>query len=158
MREGETAALHIYTSVREDAIELFGFPSELEQQLFETLISVTGVGPRMALGMLSAMSVREIASAARDDGARLQAIPGIGRKTAQRIALEVGEKLQELALAAAAEQPAEADAMADVLEGLVALGYSRNDARRAAQEARKSLPRETSAAALLKEAQNVLNR
>ncbi|BCW99116.1 MAG: Holliday junction ATP-dependent DNA helicase RuvA [Armatimonadota bacterium] len=158
MREGETAALFIYTSVREDAIELYGFSSELEQQLFETLISVSGVGPRMAMGMLSAMSVRDIASAARDDGARLQTIPGIGRKTAQRIALEVGEKLQELAIAAAAEQPTEPDAMADVLEGLVALGYSRSDARRAAQEARKKFPQETSAAVLLKEALNVLNR
>ena len=102
-QQGEPVSFHIHTIVKEDAIELYGFANELEQEAFELLISVSGVGPKMALALLSAMSVRELAAAARDDGGRLQTAPGIGRKTAQRIALEVGEKLQELALAAAAE-------------------------------------------------------
>ena len=141
------------TIVKEDAIELYGFANELEQEAFELLISVSGVGPKMALALLSAMSVRELASAARDEGGRLQTAPGIGRKTAQRIALEVGEKLQELALAAAAEEPGQAtDVLSDVIEGLLALGYPRADARRMAQDARKRLPDAGSAAALIKEA------
>ncbi len=148
--EGQSAAFHIHTSVREDAIELFGFREEVEQEVFETLISVSGVGPKMALAVLSALPVRDIAAAAQGDGARLQTIPGIGKKTAQRISLEVGEKLQEAALAAG--DTARPDAMADVVEGLVALGYSRLDASRAASDARTRLPDEQSPAALIREA------
>jgi len=148
-QQGEPVSFHIHTIVKEDAIELYGFANELEQEAFELLISVSGVGPKMALALLSAMSVRELA---RDDGGRLQTAPGIGRKTAQRIALEVGEKLQELALAAAAEEPGQTDVLSDVIEGLLALGYPRADARRMAQDARKRLPDADSAAALIKEA------
>lgn len=155
---GDKASLHIHTSVREDAIELFGFEDELDQQLFEVLITVSGVGSKLALSVLSSMSVRDVASAAQGDGARLQTIPGIGRKTAQRIALEIGEKVQELAMAAAAGGGAQPDVMADVVEGLIALGYSRQDARRVAQDVRKELPDEANAAALLRAALARLNQ
>ena len=151
-QQGEPVSFHIHTIVKEDAIELYGFANELEQEAFELLISVSGVGPKMALALLSAMSVRELAAAARDDGGRLQTAPGIGRKTAQRIALEVGEKLQVLALAAAGEEHGQTDVLTDVIEGLLALGYPRADARRMAQDARKRLPDADSAAALIKEA------
>ena len=156
--EGEGASFHIQTIVKEDAIELYGFLDELDQHAFEILISVSGVGPKMALGVISAMSVRDIAAAASADGTRLQTVPGVGKKTAQRIALEVGEKLQELALVAAAVGPKTADALTDVIEGLVSLGYNRNDARRAAQEAKKKLPDSENAAALLTQALSVLNQ
>jgi len=159
--EGEEVSFHIHTSVKEDAIELFGFATELEQQVFELLISVTGVGPKMALAALSSLSVRDLAASARDDGARLQTVPGIGKKTAQRIALEVGEKLQELSLTAAAEQgqPAGApDVVSDAIEGLVALGYPRADARRAAREARKALPATKNAAELVRQALTYLTQ
>lgn len=150
--EGETVSFHVHTIVKEDAIELYGFTSELDQQAFELLISVSGVGPKMALALLSSMTVRELAAAARDDGTRLQTAPGIGKKTAQRIALEVGEKLQELALIAAVEEPGQPDVLADVIEGLLALGYARADARRMAQDARKRLPGVDNPAAVIKEA------
>jgi len=122
------------------------------------LISVSGVGPKMALGIISAMTVRDIAAAANEDGTRLQTVPGVGKKTAQRIALEVGEKLQELALVAAATGSKTPDALTDVIEGLVSLGYNRNDARRAAQEAKRKLPDSENAATLLTQALAVLNQ
>ncbi len=157
-QQGEPVSFHVHTIVKDDAIELYGFANELEQEAFELLISVSGVGPKIALALLSAMSVRELASAARDDGGRLQTAPGIGRKTAQRIALDVGEKLQELALAAAAGEPAQADVLADVIEGLLTLGYPRADARRMAQDARRRLPDADSAATLIKEALSRINQ
>lgn len=156
---GDSLALHIHTAVREDAIELYGFREEPELHAFEILISVSGVGPKMAVGLLSGLSVRELAQAATDGGARLQAAPGIGKKTAQRIALEVGEKLQELALVAGADTPDEgAGALGDAIEGLLALGYNRNDARQAAQEAKKKLPESANAAAIIREALQSLSQ
>lgn len=150
---GDALSLHIHTAVREDAIELYGFREEAELQAFEILISVSGVGPKMAVGLLSGLSVRELATAASDSGTRLQAAPGIGKKTAQRIALEVGEKLQELAMVAGADSAGEgAGALGDAIEGLVALGYNRTDARQAAQEAKKKLPETANAAAIIREA------
>ncbi len=154
---GDVVSLHIFTSVKEDAIELYGFQEELEEQTFELLISVSGVGPKTALGMLSSMTVRDIAASVRDDGRSLQTVPGIGKKTAQRISLEVGEKLQEIALAAfAAEQAGVSSVLGDVVEGLVALGYTRNNARRAAQDAQKKLPGEENAAVVIREALSLL--
>lgn len=156
---GDSLNLHIHTAVREDAIELYGFREELELQAFEILISVSGVGPKMAVGLLSGLSVRELAQAAAHDGARLQAAPGIGKKTAQRIALEVGEKLQELALVAGADTPDDsAGSLGDAIEGLVALGYNRTDARNAAQEAKKKLPESANAAAIIREALQNLSK
>ncbi len=159
LTEGESAAFHIHTIVKEDAIELYGFLDELEQHTFEILISVSGVGPKMALGMLSGMGVRELAAAAEGDGALLQTIPGVGKKTAQRISLEVGEKLQEVALLASAEgESARYDVMSDVVEGLIALGYNRAHARKAAQDAARAHPEQHNPAAILKDALNMLNQ
>lgn len=157
--EGQEVALHIHTSVREDAIELFGFAEEVEKEVFETLTSVSGVGPKMALAVISAVPVRDLASAVRADGARLQSVPGIGKKTAGRIALEVGEKLQNLALLASADQPAAAhDVLGDVVEGLVALGYSRADAHRSAQSAMKAVGASAEASEVIREALAQLTR
>lgn len=157
--EGQEVALFIHTSVREDAIELFGFSDELERDVFETLISVSGVGPKMALAVISSVSARELGAAVRSDGARLQSVPGIGKKTAGRIALEVGEKLQNLSLLASADEPASRhDVMGDVIEGLVALGYSRADASRAAQSAAKTVGAAAGATEIIREALASLTR
>lgn len=125
--EGTRAVLWIHTQVRDDAIVLFGFPDRDELDAFEKLIAVAGVGPRTALGVLSAMTAPELAEAlASGDLARLQRSPGVGRKTAERILLELKDRLG--AVAAARD-----DARADAESALVNLGYSQRDAARAVE-------------------------
>ena len=91
----EKLSLHIYTHVREDALTLFGFQTPLEKDIFLMLISVSGIGPKLAINILSGIGPDELLGAmARKDAVRLQSIPGVGKKTAERIALELGEKAQ----------------------------------------------------------------
>jgi Holliday junction DNA helicase RuvA len=128
-------ALHIHTHVREDAIALYGFLRKEEKQLFEKLISVGGIGPKLAVTILSGMASGELIAAIRgNDVARLIRIPGIGRKTAERMVLELRDKLEDFGVAAAtaAATPAEED----VLSALVNLGYPRAAAERAVAAAR----------------------
>ena len=90
----------MYTHVREDALQLFGFLTDLEQQLFERLIGISGIGPKLAIAVLSGIDSRELVAAVqRADVARLTAIPGIGKKTAERIVLELKDRLAQLAVA-----------------------------------------------------------
>lgn len=118
----EGAALWTLTRVRDDAIELFGFPERAELAAFERLISVAGVGPRTALAVLSALTPPELAEAVESaDTDRLQKTPGVGRKTAQRIVLELAGKLGESA-------PAGADIRGDAVSALVNLGYPQREA------------------------------
>jgi len=129
---GAEVALHVHTHVREDALALYGFLRGEERQLFEKLISVSGVGPKLAMTILSGMpSAAEIVGAIRSsDVARLTKIPGVGRKTAERLALELKDKLEAFDAApakAAAASPLEED----VLSALVNLGYQRPHAERA---------------------------
>ncbi len=127
---GHEVALHIHTHVREDAIALFGFLRAEEKQLFEKLISVSGIGPKLAITILSGMATAEMVNAIRGNNvARLTRIPGIGRKTAERMVLELRDKLEAFgaAPAVAATTPAEED----VLSALVNLGYQRQAAERA---------------------------
>jgi Holliday junction DNA helicase RuvA len=130
-------ALLVYTHVREDALALYGFISAREKQLFEMLISASGVGPSLALKILSGMSVEELVPAIRgNDLARLTKIPGVGRKTAERIVVELKDRLDAISpdvisKPSAAGGGAPSDIEADVLSALVNLGY---DAR-AAEEA-----------------------
>jgi holliday junction DNA helicase RuvA len=134
---GHEVALHIHTHVREDAIALFGFLRAEEKQLFERLISVSGIGPKLAITILSGMATAEMVNAIRgNDVARLTRIPGIGRKTAERMVLELRDKLEAFgaAPAVAATTPAEED----VLSALVNLGYQRQAAERAVAAAGKS--------------------
>ncbi|MHC4934107.1 MAG: Holliday junction branch migration protein RuvA [Planctomycetota bacterium] len=132
---GEVVPLRITTLVREDAIQLYGFLTEGEQRLFQHLVSVSGVGARMALAVLSGMSVDEAAAAlAGQDVARLQAVPGIGRKTAERLVVELKDRartLLEQAREGAAPAPAAAGVRADVVSALVNLGYPEGPAARA---------------------------
>ena len=127
---GMEVAFHVHTHVREDSIALFGFLRPAEKQLFERLISVSGIGPRLAITILSGMPADEMVGAIRgNDVARLTRIPGIGKKTAERMVLELRDKLQDFgaATAAAPATPVEED----VLSALVNLGYQRASAERA---------------------------
>jgi holliday junction DNA helicase RuvA len=127
---GTEVAFHVHTHVREDSIALFGFLRPAEKQLFERLISVSGIGPKLAITILSGMPADEMVGAIRgNDVARLTRIPGIGKKTAERMVLELRDKLQDFgaAPAAAPASPIEED----VLSALVNLGYQRPAAERA---------------------------
>jgi Holliday junction DNA helicase RuvA len=120
----ESATLWIHTQVRADAIVLFGFPDRLELEAFLKLIAVAGVGPRTALGVLSALTVDELAEAVETgDLPLLQRSPGVGRKTAERIILELKDKMT-VTLAG------RGDLRGDAVSALVNLGYSRRDAQR----------------------------
>jgi Holliday junction DNA helicase RuvA len=131
---GERVTLLTHFIVREDAQILFGFLTHDERQTFRQLIKITGVGPRMALSLLSGLSVGELAQAvARQETARLVKVPGIGKKTAERLLLELKGKLGD---ALAAPASVASDAQADILQALIALGYS----DREAAAALKSLP------------------
>lgn len=132
--------LFIHTHVREDAIELFGFWSEREKLLFEKLIAVSGIGPRLARVILSGMAPDELlASLAAGDAARLATIPGIGKKTAQRMIVDLKDRVQELA-AELPEVAATAPLEEDLVLALVNLGYREAEAQRAVTQARSESP------------------
>ena len=133
---GETMKAYTYFSVREDAMELFGFATPEEKSMFLRLLSVSGVGPKLALSILGAMPLRDLTLAiVTGDAAALSRAPGVGKKTAQRIALELKEKVTESDLeaapAAASLPPAQEDAAAEALAALQALGYTPTEAARA---------------------------
>jgi Holliday junction DNA helicase RuvA len=140
---GSDIALRIHTHVREDALALYGFRTVLEQDLFERLISVSGIGPRVALGVLSGIEPLELMRAIEHaDVARLTAIPGVGKKTSERIVLELKDRLPRVQTAAAAADDAEPAPTAvrdDVLSALVNLGYHRPLAERAVAAAIKNV-------------------
>ena len=131
--------LLIHTHVREDALSLYGFLSAREKHLFELLLGASGVGPTLALKILSGMNVEELVPAIRGgDLARLTRIPGVGRKTAERMVVEMKDKLE--AVAVEAEKPAAASPAgveADVKSALVNLGYDERTAEAAVAEARR---------------------
>jgi len=135
-----TVGLFIHTHVREDAIELFGFWSEREKLLFEKLIAVSGIGPRLARVILSGMASDELlASLAAGDTARLVTIPGIGKKTAQRMIVDLKDRVQDLA-AELPEVAAKAPLEEDLVLALVNLGYREAEAQRAVAQARNEDP------------------
>src|SRR5918995_1438025 len=125
---GEEIALRIHTHVREDALLLYGFATPLEQQLFERLIAVSGIGPKLALAVLSGIEPPDLVRAIeQSDVARLTSIPGVGKKTSERIVVELKDRLPRLHPAVAhAGAAVEASALRDdVLSALVNLGYHR---------------------------------
>ena len=136
-RVGEEATVEIHTHVREDALQLYGFASTDERDLFELLLGVSGIGPKVALAIVSGSPPAELRRAiARDDLARFEAIPGIGRKTAQRVVLELKDKLGAPELAVTVGESFEAR------DALVALGWNVIDADRALGEIDGSLSTE----------------
>lgn len=122
-------ALFIHTHVREDALMLFGFRREQEKQLFEKLISVSGIGPRLAITILSGMQADAAVAAIKGNNlAALTRVPGIGKKTAERMVLELRDKLDAFTAPAAATAVSPVEE--DVLSALVNLGFKREDAER----------------------------
>jgi Holliday junction DNA helicase RuvA len=123
---GSEVALHIHTHVREDVISLYGFLRPAEKQLFEKLMTVSGIGAKLAITILSGMAADEMAAAIRgNDLARLTRIPGIGKKTAERMVLELRDKLPPPAGIASPTAPTMSAVEEDVLSALVNLGYQR---------------------------------
>jgi Holliday junction DNA helicase RuvA len=137
--------LLIHTQVREDAISLYGFLSAREKHLFELLISASGVGPVLALKILSGMSVEDLVPAVRSgDLARLTRIPGVGRKTAERMIVELRDKLAAMEIPDDARKPvATTGAVGDVVSALLNLGYDQHAAEQAVERAGKAGASET---------------
>ena len=129
---GSEVSLHIHTHVREDQIALYGFLRQAEKQLFEKLITVSGIGPKLAVTILSGMPADEMVGAIRGgDVARLTRIPGIGKKTAERMVLELRDKLPVAAAGPAVAAPTLSAVEEDVISALVNLGYQRPAAEEA---------------------------
>jgi holliday junction DNA helicase RuvA len=137
---GAEVKLKVHTHVREDAIALFGFVSQEEKALFERLIAVSGIGPKLAITVLSGLATQDLITAIRSSQAdRLVRIPGVGKKTAERMILELKDKLDGIgstAIAASAEKPAIlSDIEVDVLSALINLGCQRSAAETAIRKA-----------------------
>ncbi|HKO56356.1 MAG TPA: Holliday junction branch migration protein RuvA [Thermoanaerobaculia bacterium] len=155
------AALEVYTHVREDALSLYGFATAEEKIAFEKLISISGIGPTLAQKILSGIDAPDLADAvARGDARKLSSIPGVGKKTAERMCLELRDKLvltdAQRAAAPAAPRPASIDD--DVISALVNLGYKPASAESAVDGARKQLGAEAEFSALLKAALRQLTK
>jgi Holliday junction DNA helicase RuvA len=142
--KNDRVSLHIYTHVREDALCLFGFHTKLERNLFKMLISVSGIGPRLAVNILSGIGPEDLLKAiANGDAMRLRAIPGVGKKTAERIALELKDRAFQLAgdrqeYAPSAVAPGDKSINDDALSALVNLGYPLKSAKKALEKAQSS--------------------
>jgi Holliday junction DNA helicase RuvA len=141
---GSDIALRIHTHVREDALALYGFATSIEQELFLRLIGVSGIGPKLALAVLSGIEPNDLIRAIeRGDVARLTAIPGVGKKTSERIVLELKDRLPRVPAAVAPSADAAGDRSGvrdDVLSALVNLGYHRPLAEKAVAAALKTAP------------------
>ncbi len=156
---GSDISLRIFTHVREDALQLFGFKTARERELYLKLISVQGIGAKSGITMLSGMSADEIVTAIRTNNlVRLTSIPGVGKKTAERMVIELRDKIGELSASAAAGISSAAGSEGspesifdDALSALVNLGYQRNSAEKALQDAAKE-GAETSVQKLLRAA------
>ena len=132
--EGAEVSLYIHTHVREDTLALYGFLRRAEKQLFERLISVSGIGPKLAITVLSGITADALVTALRsNDLTALTRIPGVGKKTAERMVLELRDKLEGLSAAPAA--PPAGRMEDDVVSALVNLGYQRTPAEQAARRA-----------------------
>jgi Holliday junction DNA helicase RuvA len=139
--KGAQASLHVHTHVREDALLLFGFHELAEKRLFEKLLTISGIGPKLAITVLSGISAERLVGAIRGgDHATLTKIPGIGKKTAERVVLELKDKLTDMAGFAPAEPagPSMGAVADDVLSALTNLGYPRPVAQKAIETAAKN--------------------
>jgi len=151
---GSDVSLRVHTHVREDAISLFGFATALELVLFERLIGISGIGPKVGLAVLSGIEPADLIGAIeRGDLARLTAIPGVGKKTSERIVLELKDRLPKAHAAAAAAGGGDAPVLRDdLLSALMNLGYHRPLAEKAVDAALNSVGREAGFERTLKQA------
>jgi Holliday junction DNA helicase RuvA len=153
------AALEIYTHVREDALALYGFASAQEKMAFEKLISISGIGPTLAQKILSGIDANDLADAiARGDARKLSTIPGVGKKTAERICLELRDKLIAGVPTTEPAAPSRVTVDDDVESALVNLGYRAKDAEIALEKARQELGAEAEFSPLLKRALRYLTK
>lgn len=141
---GDPVALHVHTHVREDSLSLFGFSTELEKEVFLLLLNVSGIGPKLALSVLSGLSLDDLVTAIHaSDDSRLCSIPGIGKKTAARLCLELKDKVKHLApvvrsaVQAGGPLPSSVD---DAISALVNLGYRRPQAEEAVKRVHQVRP------------------
>lgn len=161
-QENGEVSLNIYTHVREDSLSLFGFSSSLEKDIFRLLISVSGIGPKLAINILSGIGPQElIAAISRGDALCLQSIPGVGRKTAERMALELKEKA--LGISGDMELPPtqvldekDKKVLDDALSALLNLGYQKKAAKIAVEKAMKGSA-EVNLEGVIKEALKLLS-
>ncbi len=139
---GERATLHVHTHVREDALQLFGFATSEERALFGKLLSVSGIGPRVALTVLSGLPIPDLVRAiVTQDVRRLSTIPGVGKRLAERLGLELKEKLRDLRFAPASSSTLpKGSAAEDALGALVNLGYREAQAQEAVEATLKESP------------------
>jgi Holliday junction DNA helicase RuvA len=149
--------------VREDTMRLYGFATPEEQEIFELLIGVSSVGPRLALNMLSSLTATDLRQAiAQAETRRLQAIPGVGRKTAERVVLELQDKMAALALTTVGQSPvlltADEQVTRDVISALLNLGYRQQEAERAVRTVRAKQNGSLTLEPLLKDALQALAR
>lgn len=139
LEKGTNAIVSVYMAVREDAMDLYGFADEEEKRLFKQLISVSGIGPKSAMHLLSLGEAKDLSAAiTRGDLTHLTKVSGIGRKTAERIIVELKNKLINLDLSGSGES----GKIGEVIEGLIALGYNGADAREAVKDLSADLPAE----------------
>jgi holliday junction DNA helicase RuvA len=156
---GNEVALHIHTHVREDVIALYGFLRPAEKQLFEKLLTVSGIGPKLAITILSGMAADEMVGAIRSgDVARLTRIPGIGKKTAERMVLELRDKLPVVGTETVSAAPALSAVEEDVVSALVNLGYQRAAAEKSLQVALKNSKAPVAFEILFREVLGVLSK
>ncbi|MGI8460795.1 MAG: Holliday junction branch migration protein RuvA [Solirubrobacterales bacterium] len=147
---GREATLHAHLVVRDDALALYGFASEEERDLFLSLTSVSGVGPKVGLAALSGGAPRELRRAiATGDAKRFQAVPGIGKRTAERIIVELRDRISEELEFDSADPGAPADARSEAREGLLGLGYGPAEAERLLDKAAGSAGEEAAAEELI---------
>ncbi|HTO07630.1 MAG TPA: Holliday junction branch migration protein RuvA [Myxococcota bacterium] len=150
--EGKTVRLRVHTHVREDAFLLYGFATELERTLFRLLLGASGVGPKLALAILSGLPADKLIAALRSGNlAALVGIPGVGKKTAERMVVELRDKVAGLETATPARAPLD-DAAAAAESALVNLGYPRAHAEKAVRRAFEALPDAPGLESLIKEA------
>lgn len=137
--EGKEVRLHVHTHVREDALALYGFAELQEKRLFEKLLTISGIGPKLAITVLSGISAERLVGAIRaGDHATLTRIPGIGKKTAERVVLELKDKLDDMAGVVPDDAPRSLGRLEDdVVSALVNLGYARSLAMKAVEAAHK---------------------
>ena len=159
----ESLSLSIHTYLREDAIQLFGFSTQQEKDAFVLLMTVSGIGPKSALGILSALPVPDLVSAIQSgDVEKLESVPGIGKKSAGRLVLELKDKLTKLhpglVPATDATAPGQDKTFDDALSALTNLGYRAADAREALKRVRKSRPGSPSLQELIRETLKELAR
>lgn len=136
--------LHTYTHVREDLLQLFGFSTFLEKEIFQILIGVSGIGPKLALNILSGIAPAELISSLQaEDVARLTTIPGVGRKTAERLVFDLKEKIRKIAVrneAPKEEKKKKDQVVEDVVSALVNLGYRKNQAEAVVEQVWRQRP------------------